>query len=81
MNILDEFKTTVTQCPEAIAVVHKGDRIRYIDFAEAVWLVIAELRRTGVEAGQKVGVLFRTGPASMAATLAVVGIGAVAIVR
>jgi len=79
MTILSEFEIIAAKWPNDIAVVHRGERLRYGEFAEAVRGLIAALRRVGIEPGQKVGVLFPTGPAPIAATLAIVGIGAVVV--
>jgi len=79
MNLLSEFESAAAQWPSEIAIVHKVGRISFVELAEAVRELIAALQRIGIEPGQKVGVLFPNGPEPIAATLAIVGIGAVVV--
>jgi len=79
MNILSEFETVAAKWPSDIAIVHGSARIRYAEFDQAVSRLVAGFRRIGIEPGHKVGVLFPSGPEPIAATLAVVGVGAVIV--
>lgn len=79
MNIFSEFEKGAIQWPNDVAIVHKGEQIRYGELSDAVRTLIASLRRIGIQPGHKVGALFPNGPEHIAATLAIVGIGAVIV--
>ena len=79
MNILSEFETGAARWPNDIAIVHSGKQIRYVELDDAVKVLTAEFHRLGIEPGDKVGLLFPNGPEHVAATLAIVGIGAVVV--
>src|SRR5262245_23176420 len=79
MNILGEFEKTAIQWPDDVAIVQNGARIRYAELSEAVRTLIAGFRRIGIQPGHKVGTLFPNGPEHIAATLAIVGMGAVIV--
>jgi long-chain acyl-CoA synthetase len=79
MNIQIEFETGAAQWPNDIAIVHRGKRIRYGELDAAVKVLIAEFHRLGIEPGDKIGLLFPNGPEHIAATLAILGLGAVVV--
>ena len=79
MNICGEFEKISNQSPTHTAVVYKSERITYAELEKTVQVLKDDLRRIGIEPGHKVGVLFPNGPEHVAATLAIVGIGAVIV--
>ena len=79
MNIFTEFEKIASQWPNDTAIVHKDDHITYAELEKSVHVLITALRRIGIVPGHKVGVLFPNGAEHIAATLAIVGIGAVIV--
>jgi len=79
MNLIEEFNRAANQRPNNIALVHQRRRISYQQLGAAVKMAAQELRRAGIEPGQKVGLLFPNGLEHVTMNLAVISIGAVVL--
>jgi long-chain acyl-CoA synthetase len=77
MNFSSLLDLGVKKGLQDVAVVHRGDYLRYVDLLAAAELLAEELRRLGVEKGAPVGLLCPNGLEHVVATFAVMRAGGI----
>ena len=77
MNFFSLLEDAVKKWSGEVAVVHRGDSLRYSDILAAAEFLAVELRGFGVEEGDKVGIMCSNGFEHIVATFAVLRVGAI----
>ena len=79
MNLFSILETVAGQRADATAVVDDEHRLSYREIHDSAASLACELERAGVQAGDKVGIIFPKGAEEIVAGFAVVRLGAVVV--
>jgi long-chain acyl-CoA synthetase len=79
MNLFSILETAVAKWPDSTAVVDDRDRLSYRKLHANAVSLARELQRAGIQAGDKIGIIFPKSAKEIVACFAVVRLGAVVV--
>ena len=79
MNLFSILEDAAKKWPEDTAIVHRDRSFRYADLYFRADSLALTLRKGGVRAGDKVGLMFPSSPEAIVASFAVWRVGGIAV--